>query len=180
METSEMKTNVLPRAERWVKSPLRNLLIIELDKPIAEVWDLVGDPGNMPKYSSGLERVETKKDSNGKCSQYTCYFKPMEAGSQGIVHTANMVWQEENRGWASLDAEPNEIGLTESLSLTTFEEQNGKTIVKWYMHYNMATPEMIEQGKAGLKQAFADIGSQLVGRFGGRIVVNFMEGKSPN
>lgn len=177
MEQKEMTTTALPKADKWVKSPLRNLLIIELDKPMAEVWDMVGDPGNMPKFSAGLDKVETKIAGDGKCSQYTCYFKPTEVGGQGIVHTANMVWQEENKGWASLDEEPNEIGLTESLSLTTFEERDGKIIIKWHMHYNMATPELVEQGKAGLEQAFHDIGGQLVHRFGGRIVENFVEGK---
>ena len=177
---SEMEQNaVLPTADKWVTSPIRNRLTLELGRPISEVYALIGDPGNMPKFSSGLDSVTTKM-ANGKCTSYTCYFKPAKEGEDGYVHTDNMIWQEPNQGWASRTPEPNEYGFTQYLSLTTLEEKEGKTIVRWYMHFNHEKPDMIDMNKAGLEQAFDDIGNQLVNRFGGRIVENFVEGKSAN
>jgi len=167
-------TTILPTADKWVTSPVRHRLVVELEKPVAEVYALVGDPGNMPKYSAGLDSVTTKTE-NGKCTQYTCYFKPEAEGEKGYVHTDNMVWQAVNQGWAAKTPEPNEMGFTESFSLTTFENNNGKTIVKWYMHYNHEKPEMIEMNKAGLVQSFDDIGKQLVTKFGGKILENYVE-----
>lgn len=174
MEQKKENTTVLPTADKWVTSPVRHLLVLELEKPVAEVYALVGDPGNMPKYSVGLDSVTTKTE-NGKCIQYTCYFKPAAKGEKGYVHTDNMVWQAVNQGWAAKTPEPNEMGFTESFSLTTFEEINGKTIVKWYMHYNHKKPKMIEMNKQGLVSAFDDIGKQLVAKFGGKVVENYVE-----
>ena len=70
----------LPTADKWVKSPLRNSVKLELNAPIAEVWELVGNPSNMPTFSSGLNKVDTKSDGSGKYTEYTCHFKPTEAG----------------------------------------------------------------------------------------------------
>lgn len=177
MEQHEGKTVILPTAEKWVSSPVRNRLILELNKPVSEVYALVGDPANMPNYSSGLDSVTTKME-NGKCASYTCYFKPAKEGEPGYVHTDKMVWQQLNQGWASRTPEPNEFGFTQYVSLTTLEEKDGKTILTWYMHYNHEKEEMIDMNKTGLDQAFQDIGNQLVNRFGGKIVENFVEGKA--
>lgn len=171
----KQETNVaLPTADQWVKSPVRNRLVVELEKPVTEVWALVGDPVNMPKYSAGLDSVTTKTE-NGKYTQYTCYFKPMKEGELGYVHTENMLWHEENRGWASRTPEPHEMGYTDYLSLLTFEDKNGKTKLTWSMTCNHEKVEMIEMNKQGLVQAFEDIGKQLVARFGGKVIENYVE-----
>ncbi len=171
-EMEQKETNVaLPTTDKWVKSPVRNRLVVELNRPISEVWTLVGDPANMPKFSAGLDSVTTKTE-NGKCTQYTCYFKPMKEGEPGYVHTDNMLWQEENRGWASRTPEPNEMGYTDYLSLLTLEETAGKTKLIWSMTCNHEKAEMIEMNKQGLIQAFDDIGKQLVTRFGGKVIEN--------
>ncbi len=174
MEQKETNAIALPTTDKWVKSPVRNKLVVELDKPISEVWALVGDPANIPKYSVGLDSVTTKTE-NGKCTQYTCYFKPMKEGEPGYMHTDNMLWQEENRGWASRTPEPNEMGYTDYLSLLTLEETNGKTKLIWSMTCNHEKAEMIEMNKQGLVQAFDDIGKQLVAKFGGQIIENWAE-----
>ena len=174
-EMEQKETNVaLPTTDKWVKSPVRNRLVVELNKPISAVWTLVGDPANMPRYSAGLDSVTTKTE-NGKCTQYTCYFKPMKEGEPGYVHTDNMLWQEENRGWASRTPEPNEMGYTDYMSLLTLEETDGKTKLTWSMTCNHEKAEMIEMNKQGLIQAFDDIGNQLVTRFGGKVIENYVE-----
>lgn len=170
----EEKSVALPTTGKWVKSPVRNRLVVEFEKPISEVWELAGDPANMPKFSAGLDSVTTRT-VNGKCTQYTCYFKPARKGEQGYVHTENMLWQEKNRGWASRTPEPNEMGYTDYLSLLTLEEMNGKTKLTWSMTCNHPRPEMINMNKQGLKQAYDDIGKQLAEKFGGKVIENYVE-----
>mgnify|MGYP006366908983 CR=1 FL=1 len=49
---------------------------------MSEVWELIGDLSRFPEYSVGLERVEAVHDEEGRCVEYTCYFKPVEDGVQ--------------------------------------------------------------------------------------------------
>lgn len=166
----------LPKAKKWVSGPVRNRLTVVLNKPVADVYALVGDPGNMPKYSSGLDSVTTTS-ANGKYISYTCYFKPAKEGKPGYVHTENVIWQEQNQGWASRIPEQNEWGFTQYLSLLTLEERDGTSVLTWSMYYNHADSTMVDMNKAGLEQAFGDMGSQLVARFGGNVIENFAENK---
>ena len=162
----------LPTADKWVSTPVRNRLILELDKPVSEVWALVGNPGKMNEYSSGLEKVDTKISPDGKCAEYTCYFKSMGEGMPGIVHRSEIKWFEKNKGWASMDDEPNDFGLTDALTLITFKERDGHTLLIWTQNYD--SPE-IELNKGGFKEALEDIANQLVDRFGGRVLENYVE-----
>ncbi|HJV20215.1 MAG TPA: SRPBCC family protein [Sediminibacterium sp.] len=174
MEQTE-SNKALPTTDRWVKSPVRNRLVLELNKPVAEVWALAGDPANMPEFSPGIDSVITKK-VNGRCTQYTCYFKPMKEGESGYVHTENMIWSEENKGWASRSPEPNAMGYTDYLSLITLEAlPNNKTRLTWAMTSNHNNQEMIDQNTKGLVEAFDNIGRQLTARFGGKVVENHSE-----
>lgn len=165
---------ILPTVEKWVKSPVRNRLVIVLNRPITEIWALVGNPANMPKFSAGLDSV-TCKTENGNCSQYTCYFKPIKKGEAGYKHTENILWHEINRGWASRLPEPNDMGFTDYLSMLTLEGANGKTKLTWSMTCNHEKAEMIETNKQGLKQAFEDIGKHLIAFFGGEVVENYVQ-----
>lgn len=165
---------LLPTANKFVTSPIRNRLVLELNKPVSEVWATIGNPAKMPTYSAGLAKVELRSTTDGKCTEYTCYFKPIEEGGKETVHTAKMLWYESKKGWASLDNEPNEFGLKQSLTLITMEQQGEKTIVSWSMHFNCDTDKMIAMNKASLEQALFDIGNQLVRKFGGKIVENFV------
>ncbi|MBI5371015.1 MAG: SRPBCC family protein [Sphingobacteriales bacterium] len=164
----------LPRPANWIKDPVRNRLVVLLNRSTTEVWSLIGDPVNMPKYSSGLDSV-TKKTVNGLCIQYTCYFKPLNPNEAGYVHTENMLWQKENCGWASRMPEPNESGCTGYLSLLTLEKVGEKTKMTWAMTCNHENAEMIRMIKEGLFQAFRGIGQQLVKIFGGSVVENYRE-----
>lgn len=161
-----------PRMEEFVSSPLRNRMELQLNKPASEVYALVGDPAQMPVYSSGLERVITVM-IDGKCKRYTCFFKPVEGSEKGYVHIEDMVWQAQNRGWASRAVEPNEMGFTEYGSLITLTETNDdNTLLTWSMYYNHENIEMIEMNKQGLLEVFNDMAQHLIARFGGILLSN--------
>jgi len=90
----------IPAAIAFTSSP-RNRVRIELKAPAPEVWALVGDLARFPEYSSGLERVDAKRDSSGRCTEYMCHFKPLEEGGESIVSRELIRWYEPNRGYAS-------------------------------------------------------------------------------
>lgn len=165
------ETNIaFPTAEKWVKSPLRNHIKIELNVPINEVWTVVGNPAKILTYSSGLNKIETKTDASGKCSEYTCFYESDGESKEEIIH-AKMLWHEANKGWASLDEEPNAFGFQQSLVLITVEQKDNKTILNWDMHYNNESDEMLQMYITSLEQALSDeIGQQLIQKFGGRIL----------
>jgi hypothetical protein len=169
---------VLPTAGKWVKSPLRNRIQLELDAPVADVWTLLGDLTKMPVYSGGLNKVEAEEDTSGKCTAYTCYFIPIQPGEPGIVHGSKMVWYEPGRGWASLDEEPNEFGFEQSLTLLTLEEREGKTLVDWSMYFECGKPEMLQPNISSLELALnEDIAQRLISGFGGKLLQSYVYGK---
>jgi carbon monoxide dehydrogenase subunit G len=174
MELTETNTTVLPTVDKFVTSPLRNKLILALNQPISEVWKTIGDPAQMPTYSAGLNKVDTKTEGE-EYTEYTCHFKPMEDGGKETVHTAKMLWRETDKGWASLDNEPNEFGFKQSLTLITMQQKGDKTIVNWAMHYNCDTDEMLQMNRTSLEQALTDIGNQLTAKFGGSILENYIQ-----
>ena len=174
METNQVKSKT-PRASEFVNSPLRNRIQLELDVPVSEVWKLVGDHARMPEYSEGLQKVTATFNPSGKCEEYVCFFKPLDAGGEEIIHKALVIWYEPNVGWASVDEEPNAFDLLQSLSLVTLLSERGKTILNWDMHFTSGTPEMVQMNKSSLEQALDDISGKLIDRFGGRILNRFVE-----
>jgi LPS O-antigen subunit length determinant protein (WzzB/FepE family) len=176
MEQKEANAT-LPTANKFVSSPLRNCIKLELNSPLSDVWATVGDPKRMPEYSSGLKKVDTRYDDSGNCTAYICHFKPFE-GSGEIVHNAKMIWYEPNKGWASLDEEPNAFALQQSLTLITFEFKDGKTILNWEMHFNSENEETVRMNVSSLEQALNnDIAQNLIKRFDGRVLESYSEGK---
>lgn len=95
---------------------MRNRLRLELDAPVSEVWDLLGDLSRFPEYSAGLERVEAMHDEQGSCIEYTCYFKPVDGLS--AVSRDIMKWYEPNRGYLSVEIEGN-AGTEGAVAFTT-------------------------------------------------------------
>jgi uncharacterized protein YndB with AHSA1/START domain len=168
----------LPKADKFVQSPLRNRIKLELNAPPGQVWELVGNPARMPEYSVGLQSVVTEMDSAGKYNSYTCHFKPTAEAEPGIVHRSNVVWFEPTNGWASLDVEPNAFGLQQSLTLIILEKQGDKTIVTWDQHFTGTSRETIEMNVRSLEQALNDIARNLTVKFGGRVLVNFSDKES--
>lgn len=149
------------------KAPLRNRLRIELRAPVADVWGLVGDPTRMSDYSAGLERVEARKDARGNYTEYTCYFKPMEPGQEGIVTRDSMVWYRPERGWASRGAVSDAWGMSDDLHVIEVEPSAEGTLLTWDSYYQAQDLGMMQ---AHFLDAHKDIGQNLVERFGGRVI----------
>ena len=170
MEKQEINM-AFPTAEKWVKSPLRNRIKLELNAPIDEVWAVVGDPAKVLIYSSDLSKVETKTDDSGTPTEYTLFYKPCEeTGAEETVHS-KVLWYEANKGWAALDEEPNGYGLQQSLLLITVEQQNNKTIINWNMHYDSESNEALQMLTTSLEQLLkSEIAEQLIKTFGGSIL----------
>ena len=162
----------VPVASTFTSSPLRNRIRVELKAPISSVWALIGNLNRFPEYSFGLEKVEAKEDSSGKCTEYLCHFKPQEEGRERILHRELMRWYEPNRGFASMAEEGNAFGLTNSLTLVTFEPSKDGTIVTWDQYYDAGDLDM---NKEVFDQALADIGENLVRRFGGKLIERYVE-----
>ena len=166
----------LPRANDFVTSPLRNRIKLELNASVQDVWALVGRLEQMPKYSSGLEKLDANYDANGKCTGYTCHFKPMEEGGEVTTHSETIQWYEPNVGYASLAHEPNLLGLQQSLSLITLKDNGEQTILQWDVHFNAESSEFIEMNVIGFEQALnIDIAQNLISKFGGNVLESFVD-----
>ena len=160
-----------PSAREFTSSPLRNRIRMELDAPVAEVWELVGDLSRFPEYSAGLERVEAKTDENGRCIEYTCYFKPFESGAEGAVSRDVMKWYEPNRGYLSVEVDGT-WGGGGAVALLTLDPIPGGTRLTNDMHFES---EDLQAAKAHIDEALADIAENLIARFGGKLTERYVE-----
>src|SRR5262245_12917942 len=152
---------------RLINAPLRNRLRLELAAPVADVWTLVGDLARMPDYSAGLERVEARLDAHGHCDEYTCYFKPMQPGDEGLVSRDIIAWYRHGRGWASHAAPGDPFGLSDDLHLVTVESSTEGTLLTWDAYYQAQDLTTMQQH---LREALSDIGHNLLERFGGCLI----------
>ncbi len=159
-------------ARALTSSLLRNRIRVELRAPVSEVWALIGNLTRFPEYSSGLERVEARRDSSGTLTEYVCHFKPREEGGESIAHRELIRWYELNRGYASSGEEGNAFGLTNDLNLVTVEPSKEGTILTWDEYYDAQDLDMM---KAEYDQALADIGENLIRRFGGKVIERYVE-----
>lgn len=150
-----------------VKAPLRNRLRLELHAPVPDVWALVGNIALLPDYSAELERVETRTDENGRCTEYTCHFKPSQPGEEALVTRDIIRWYQPGRGWASSGAADDAFGLSNDLHLVTLEPSTDGTLLTWDSYYDAQDPAAIQ---AHLHEAFTDIGQNLLKRFGGQLI----------
>jgi Polyketide cyclase / dehydrase and lipid transport len=165
------RSSVVPSVDEFTSSPLRNRIRVELEAPASEVWELMGDLSRFPEYSVGLERVEVELDDEGRCTEYTCYFKPHEEGSEGAVSRDVMKWYEPERGYLSV-----EVGGTwgggGAVALLTLDPIPGGTLVTNDMHFES---EDLEAAKAHIDDALVDIAENLIARFGGRLSDHYVE-----
>jgi hypothetical protein len=162
----------VPSASEFTSSPLRNRIRVELDAPVSEVWALVGDLSRFPEYSVGLERVEVLQDEEGRCVEYTCYFKPLEDGMEGAVSRDVMKWFEPNRGYLSVEAEAS-WGGGGTVALTTLDPIPRGTRLTCEMYFDA---EDLDAAMAHLDEALGDIAEALIRRFGGRLSERYVEG----
>jgi hypothetical protein len=156
-----------PSASDFISSPLRNSIRVELQAPVPQVWELTGDLSRFPEYSAGLERVEVELDDDGRCTEYTCYFKPLDEGSEGAVSRDVMKWYEPNRGYLSVEVEGGN-----TVAAMTLDPVPRGTRVSYYTHFDA---EDLDGTKAAIDAALVDIAENLVARFGGRIIERYVQ-----
>jgi len=164
-------TSGVPSASEFTSIPLRNRLHVELDAPVSEVWELMGDLARFPEYSQGLDRVEVKQDEEGRCVEYTCYFKPLEQGAEGAVSRDVMKWYEPNRGYLSVEVEGN-AGTEGAVAFMTVDPIPGGTRLTYDMHFDAADLDAV---KTQLDEVNSDMAARLIARFGGRVVDRYVE-----
>ena len=172
VQAMNVGSKMVPPASSFTTAPLRNRIRVEFKAPVSEVWALIGNLTRFPEYSSGLERVETKEDLSGRCTEYVCYFKPQEEGGESIVERELVRWYEPNRGYASSGEEGNAFGVKNDLNLVILEPSKGGTILTWDEYYDAQDLDMM---KAHFDQAFADIAENLIRRFGGAVVTRYVD-----
>ena len=159
--------SVPPSASELTSSPLRNRIAVNLDAPVSEVWDLTGDLARFPEYSAGLERVDVKLDDEGRCLEYTCFFKPLEEGGEGAVSRDVMKWYEPNRGYLSVEVEGGN-----TVARMTLDSIPGGTRIGYDMHFDA---DDLAVAKAAIDEALVDISDNLIARFGGRVTEHYVE-----
>ena len=160
----------IPSPHEHTASPLRNRVRVDLDARVPAVWELLGDLSRFPEYSVGLERVDAVLDGNGRCVEYTCYFKPFEDGAEGAVSRDVMKWYEPDRGYLSVEVDSS-WGGGGTVALTTLDPIEGGTRVTTEMYFDS---EDLEAAKTHLDEALVDIAGNLIERFGGRLVERYV------
>ena len=165
--THRSATQSPPSASEVTSSPLRNRIVVELDAPVSEVWDLTGDLARFPEYSAGLERVEATLDDEGRCLDYTCFFKPLEEGGEGHVSRDLVKWYEPNRGYLSVEVEGGN-----TVARMTLDPIPEGTRIGYDMHFDA---EDLAAAKAAIDDALVDIAENLIARFGGRVTERYVE-----
>lgn len=164
----------IPDARTMTPSPLRNRIRVRLNAAPPVVWTLVGNLSRFPEFSSGLERVEARLNPSGALTEYVCHFKPLEEGGERITSRERIRWYEQNRGYASSGDEGNAaFGLSNDLNLVILEPSKDGTILTWGEYYEAQDLDMM---KSHFDQALADIGENLVRRFGGKVLERHVEG----
>jgi Polyketide cyclase / dehydrase and lipid transport len=169
--STTFETRGVPSASDFTSIPLRNRLRLELEAPASEVWELMGDLSRFPEYSEGLERVEVTVDEEGRCTEYTCYFKPVEEGAQGAVSRDVMKWYEPERGYLSVEVD-GDTGTETTVAFMTVSPIPGGSRVTFDMHYDA---EDLDAMKAYMDEVYEDMARALTNRFGGRVIERNVE-----
>jgi Polyketide cyclase / dehydrase and lipid transport len=170
MTQTARESSGVPAASEFTSTPLRNRLRLELDAPVSEVWELLGDLARFPEYSAGLERVDAQVDDDGRCVEYTCYFKPVEEGAEGAVSRDVMEWYEPNRGYVSV-----EVDGGNTVARLTLDPIPAGTRATIDMHFDA---EDLPAMRAHMdEEVFADIAANLIARFGGKVAERYVEGQ---
>lgn len=167
-----VSSKTVPKTSSFTTAPLRNRIRVDLIAPVPEVWAVVGELTRFPEYSFGLEKVVARSDSNGAPTEYVCHFKPREEGGVGISERNIIRWFEPNRGYASSGAEANAFGLTNDLHVVSVEPSEEGTILTCDENYDAQDLEMC---RTEFESALANMGENLVRRFGGAIVTRYVD-----
>lgn len=162
---------MIPTADKWVKSLLRNNLGLEINATASEIWEIVGDPIKIFSNCCGINKVEAKVDDFDNYTQYTISYESEDGGADIVAHS-RMVWYEVNQGWASLDHEPHPMGFEESMILVTIEQiDDNRSILNWDMYYNIENYEVLQMFIASLDHTLKNEISELfIQKFGARVI----------
>lgn len=171
IQSEPIVTNI-PSPAEFTSAPLRNRIRVELNASVSDVWALVGEPGRMAEFSSGLERVEAQRDASGQLMGYTCTFKPMAPGEPSIVSSDRMRYWLPQTGWASSGVASDAFGLSNDLNAITLTATASGTMVTWEVYFDAGDVAMM---KGHFNEALADIAANLTQRFGGRVVERYVE-----
>jgi hypothetical protein len=169
--STTFETRGVPSASDFTSIPLRNRLRLELEAPVSEVWELMGDLSRFPEYSEGLERVEATVNQAGRCTEYTCYFKPVEEGAQGAASRDVMKWYEPERGYLSVEVDGN-TGTETTVAFMIVSPIPGGSRVTFDMHYDS---EDLDAMKAHIDEVYSDMARRLTDRFGGKVIERYVE-----
>jgi hypothetical protein len=112
-----------------------------------------------------------KLDEDGKCTEYTCYFKPLEEGAEGAVSRDVMKWYEPNRGYLSVEV-GGSWGGGGTVAFTTLDRIAPGTRVNYDVHFDA---EDLDAAKTHFDEALVDIAENLTRRFGGTLTERYVE-----
>lgn len=161
---------MIPPVHKWINSPQRNSLRLEINATLNEVWKIAGNPAKIFSNCSGVNRVEINTDDSDNCTQYTIWYDSEDGGAD-VVASSTMVWYETNQGWASLDDAPNPMGFEQSMTFVIIEQRENKSILNWNMYYNIANDETLQMFITALDHSLKnEIAQQFIHKFGGRII----------
>jgi hypothetical protein len=158
----------IPTSTQFTSAPLRHRLRVELDASVPLVWSLVGDHTRLSEYSAGIERVELTPTRDARI----CHFRSMPGATDGIVLREHIRWEAPQVGYSTSAETPNDFGLTNDLSIVTIAGSLTGTIYTWEQYYDHDDLPMM---RASFDEGLADIGQQLVARFGGRVVERYVD-----
>jgi hypothetical protein len=162
----------VPNANVFTTAPLRHRLRVELNAPVPEVWAIVGRHDRMPEYSAGIASVRIEQAPDGTLAR-VCQFRSPDGTGAGPEGREQIRWEAANIGYATTAEAGNPFGLSNDLSLVTVEPAATGTLFTWDQHYDAADPTAV---RGSFDDAFADMATRLVARFGGRVVERYMDG----
>ncbi|WP_420402057.1 hypothetical protein [Flagellimonas sp.] len=162
----------VPNPSKYVSSPVRNRIKLNLNASLPEVWEMVGKPEHMPHYSAGLEKVDALYTA-GKCTKFTSHFVPMQGQTEGLKHTEKVVWYENQLGYISRSEEPNNYGYTEGLALVQVSKTEQGTLFSWDIHYNAPDDATLHMNIEAYQMALDNIAANLIKKFGGQVVESY-------
>src|SRR5689334_7855668 len=126
-----MQTNTpIPNAKDFTPAPLRHRLQLQLNAPVADVWELVGQHTRMPEYSSGIASVEIERGPDGSRAR-VCQFRSPDGTGLGPRLRERVRWEVPNLGYATTTDPGNAFGLENCLELLTVAAVPAGTLLTW-------------------------------------------------
>ena len=165
-------STAVPNATAFTTAPLRHRLRVELNAPVSDVWAVVGRHDRMPEYSAGIASVRVEQAPDGTRAR-VCQFRSLDGSGAGPAAREQIRWEAANVGYATTTEAGNPFGLSNDLSLVSVGPAATGTLFTWDQHYDAADPVAT---RGSFDDAFADMATRLIARFGGRVIERSMDG----